>query len=234
MNSYQYLDIQDMLRQNLKPSKVYQHLDTQDMLRQNLKPSTVYQASKIAAYDKIDGHSIQTYTFSADQLTVDGKEYKPRESTTGVSTVKVQQPKWVTRMMRLAALEVATWSKDSTKVGCVIATADGKIAATGYNGLLPIYDDRLLKQHTKEWKNNRIIHAERNALANTVIKNESLYMFVTLPPCLECAKSIALDGNIKAVYALAPEDEKYADRWQFTDACDLLRESGIEYREIVL
>lgn len=149
-----------------------------------------------------------------------------------IQKVKPHQRKWVDRFMKLAH-HIAEWSKDDVKVGAVLVTAEGKIAGIGYNGLLPGIDDSLLYSKNRTLKHAHMIHAEQNALANMTIKSdEPLYMFVTLPPCVECAKSITLNGNIRTVFAMMQEDGRYNDKWDFDTSYQLLHNMGIEYIEI--
>ena len=93
--------------------------------------------------------------------------------------------KWVDRFMKLA-IEVSTWSKDTRQVGCVI-TDGNEVKAMGYNGPAKHHvDERVLSLVDK---NSYIIHAEDNAIFRCgLVHNAS--MFVTKPPCLDCARKI--------------------------------------------
>lgn len=149
---------------------------------------------------------------------------------------KVVNAKWINRFIELA-LMVASWSKDpSTKVGAVIATEDCKVAGIGYNGFLPNVNDRNFYKQGREYKLLHTVHAEQNALANLTIKNnnEPLYIFITRPMCPECAKRIALNGNVKQVFTLIASDapDDFKEKWRVNDAESILKSVGIEYFEV--
>lgn len=93
--------------------------------------------------------------------------------------------RWVENFMGLAR-QVATWSKDSTKVGCVI-TEGNEVKAMGYNGPPSTFvDEEVLALPDK---NLFIVHAEDNALLRCGLTHNG-HMFITKPPCMACATKI--------------------------------------------
>ena len=72
---------------------------------------------------------------------------------------------WSIRFLQMATL-VSTWSKDpNTAVGCVVANDRNQVISLGMNGLpRGASDDERL--HDRDWKLQRIAHAELNAILN--------------------------------------------------------------------
>lgn len=142
--------------------------------------------------------------------------------------------KWHERFIRVAR-EVATWSKDpSTKTGCVIVR-DRRVLTTGYNGFPPGVVDSVERYATREVKYRYIEHAERNAINQAALEGISLRgasMYVTFPPCQECARSIICVG-IRAIYFPADNpvdnDPRVRDRWAASlgAADQMLLEAGV-------
>ena len=135
------------------------------------------------------------------------------------------------------ALAVSKGSKDaSTKVGAVLYRPDLSIASTGFNGLprgIPETAGVLLKlKHDRQWKYDRIVHAEANALDH---KRECTFgygMVVTHPPCSKCALKIISNG-IKTVYTIPASDDlltRWADEIALSE--QLFAESGVKLLRI--
>lgn len=103
------------------------------------------------------------------------------------------------------------------KVGAVIVTEDNtQVLAVGYNG-----NHRGGKNvvDSEEPGKSGFIHAENNALIKMDYNNpKRKKMYVTLSPCLACAKLI-LNASIDEVFYL----ENYRD----SSGVDLLREFGV-------
>jgi dCMP deaminase len=100
-------------------------------------------------------------------------------------------------------------SKDTTKVGCVAVSTEGRIIAVGVNGYPPGYDDSNLS-----YKYEKVIHAEINALINSrAVRGEvhSLYIY-GLPPCKDCMKFIAAFG-VKEVNFFTDKSIKSHKQW---------------------
>ena len=111
------------------------------------------------------------------------------------------------KLMRLA-LFASTMSRDpSTKVGAVIVNASGRVIGSGYN-CVPAGVTTTDRAHRLACT----IHAETNAILST--RSPYLYcatIYVTHPPCCNCAALIASVG-IKRVVHMAPSPE-FAERW---------------------
>jgi dCMP deaminase len=107
----------------------------------------------------------------------------------------------------------ATRSKDPiTKVGCVVVE-NRRVLATGYNGMPRKINDDILSRYEPENKYAWFEHAERNAIYNaaymgTALKGSTLY--VTLAPCVDCARAIIQVGIARIVILKTDIPE----RWQ--------------------
>ena len=119
------------------------------------------------------------------------------------------------------------WSKDpSTKVGAVAVGEQRNQVAFGYNGFPPGLSDLAARLDNRETKLQLTLHAEENALANATFPVKTLY--VTHPPCQQCALRILAARTVKrVVYRTNPELET---RWggSMREAALLLGEGGVE------
>jgi len=134
------------------------------------------------------------------------------------------------KIMMNIAIEMANLSYcKRKKTGCII-TIEGRIIGNGYNGTIQGKDnccEEVCKEcNGKGYLNNEnikcpkcqgmgiitkngILHAEQNALMFMLKKGISSFgatLYVTLSPCINCAKLIAQSGIKRVVYL-----EKYRD-----------------------
>jgi dCMP deaminase len=104
------------------------------------------------------------------------------------------------------ALTASTRSESlNTKVGCAIENHDGRIIATGFNGL----KDKCkinLKKYTREERRDFFIHAESNALS-LVKKGDAKTIYITHSPCINCAQNIIAHGIDTVYYITEYEHE---------------------------
>lgn len=116
--------------------------------------------------------------------------------------------RWITYFFTIARV-VSEQSKDpSTKVGCVVVDKDKHILATGYNGFPVGMRDNAERYLDRSFKLRHVCHAEANAIcqsASTGSCFKNAFIFVTLQPCIECAKLIIQSG-IKEVHFLIDEE----------------------------
>ena len=114
------------------------------------------------------------------------------------------------------------------KVGAIL-TFNGRIVSTGYNGMpTKMTNSCEVKIHDRKELVTRseVIHAEMNAILFAAKNGQSTndcILYVTLSPCVECAKAIIQSGIIKVYYI-----EPYRD----TGGLDLLEFVGIECVQI--
>lgn len=148
--------------------------------------------------------------------------------------------KWNYRFMELA-LHISTWSKDpSTKVGCIVVGPDKEIRSQGYNGFPRGVNDDVEYRQTRPTKYAFYEHAERNAIYNACSFGASLRgctLYVTMPPCADCARAIIQSG-IKQVYFMAPPVDaariQSAGNWRETveNSFEMFREAGVKTAEL--
>lgn len=134
---------------------------------------------------------------------------------------------WDQRFLQLAA-HVATWSKDpSTKVGAVLVGKDKRQVALGYNGFPPNVSDSHFRLRHRDVKLRYTIHAERNVLDNAAFPAASSTLYVTHPPCCNCALSIISKGVSRVVSS--PMSADFASRWagEIFQSRDILREGNV-------
>lgn len=111
-------------------------------------------------------------------------------------------------LMALARAAATRATCDRRHVGCVLATQDGHVLGTGYNGSPrgeAHCDDvghMLVDGHCR-----RTIHAEANAVAHCArrgVSTAGCVAYVTCRPCPPCAMLLAAAGCVRVVY-----DEAY-------------------------
>lgn len=132
--------------------------------------------------------------------------------------------KWNRRFAELAR-HVATWSRDpSTKVGAVIVDQERHPISLGYNGLPKemLDDEKILNNREEKYK--YVIHAERNAIANSPSSVEGCTMYVTHPCCSACAEFIAKSGISTVVWI---HNKEFSDRWNSTDAEVIFKQNKV-------
>lgn len=143
--------------------------------------------------------------------------------------------KWNYRFMEIA-LHISSWSKDpNTKVGSVVVGPDKEIRSQGYNGFPRGVDDNVPERHVRPTKYAFYEHSERNAIYNAVKFGaclEGCTLYVTMPPCADCARGI-IQAGIKHVYYLEPGADKVRKlpngNWRDTveDSFAMFKEAGV-------
>jgi dCMP deaminase len=110
------------------------------------------------------------------------------------------RPSWTDYFLGLAKV-ISQRSHDiHTQHGCVITDESNRILGVGYNGFPKGMADSLLPINRPD-KYNWMIHAERNALANCVIRPDNGIAYVTGQCCNNCIMSLWQEG-IKQVFML--------------------------------
>ncbi len=111
---------------------------------------------------------------------------------------------WDQYFMGLAFLSAMRSKDPSTQVGACIIDEDKKIIGIGYNGFpMGSSDDKMPWNKEGEFLETKypyVVHAELNAILNSIksLKNSTIY--VTHFPCNECAKAIVQSGIKKVVF----------------------------------
>lgn len=110
----------------------------------------------------------------------------------------MNRPTWTQYFLGLAKV-VSLRSHDiQTQHGCVITDINNRILGVGYNGFPKGLDDSSLP-NTRPDKYPWMIHAERNALSNCVIRPDNGIAYVTGQCCNDCIMALWQEG-IRQVY----------------------------------
>lgn len=105
---------------------------------------------------------------------------------------------WISYFIGLAHV-VSKKSHDvQTQHGCVITDRKNRVLGLGYNGFPRGVDDSALP-NTRPDKYPWMIHAERNALANCIVRPDSGIAYVTGQCCNDCIMSLWQEG-VETVY----------------------------------
>ena len=138
---------------------------------------------------------------------------------------------WDEYFMALAHL--AAWrSKDpSTQVGACIVNFSNRVVGIGYNGMPSGCDDNEFpwekEGESQDTKYPYVVHAELNAILNSIQNLAGCRIYVSLFPCNECAKAIIQSGIKEIIY----ESDKYADTAAVIASKRMLRAAGIKLRQ---
>ena len=115
-------------------------------------------------------------------------------------------------------------SKRSTaikkKVGAVIVK-DNSIISYGYNGTPSGFSNMCEDENGKT--KPEVLHAESNAISKvskSTFSSDKATLYVTMSPCIECAKLIIQSGIVKVIFK-----EYYKD----TSGLELLKRANITY-----
>lgn len=110
----------------------------------------------------------------------------------------MNRPSWHQYFLGLAKA-VSLRSHDiQTQHGCIITDQNHRILGVGYNGFPKGLNDEQLP-NTRPNKYPWMIHAERNALSNCVIRPDNGIAYVTGQCCNDCIMALWQEG-IKQVY----------------------------------
>ena len=131
--------------------------------------------------------------------------------------------KWDRRFLDLAKL-VSGWSKDpSTQVGACIVDSKNRIVSVGFNGSPRGVEDVA----ERDRKLLRTVHAEMNALHFANRDVEGCTIYVTHPPCANCAAHIVQRGIGRVVFVQGSKE--FLERWwdNYTEALCIFGEAGV-------
>ena len=117
------------------------------------------------------------------------EDYEPRDVTG-----------WDQYFLQMAFL-VSKRSKDAqTQHGCVITDSQNRVLGIGYNSYPSGMPDELLP-NLRPSKYAWMVHSERNALANCLVRPEGGTAYVTGQPCNPCAMALGQEGVKRFVLA---------------------------------
>ena len=110
------------------------------------------------------------------------------------------RPNWTDYFLGLAKV-VSQRSHDiHTQHGCIITDQNNRILGVGYNGFPRGLDDSKLPTHRPD-KYPWMVHSERNALSNCVVRPDDGIAYVTGQCCNDCTIALWQEG-IKTIYMI--------------------------------
>ena len=117
---------------------------------------------------------------------------------------------WQQYFMGVAKLSAYRSKDPNTQVGACIVSPENKIVGVGYNGLPWGCEDDQFPWAAREGdlydtKYPYVVHAELNAILNSISHLQGCTIYVSLFPCHECVKAIIQSGIKEIIY----EDDKY-------------------------
>lgn len=116
---------------------------------------------------------------------------------------------WDQYFMSMAHLSAKRSKDPNTRVGACIVNPQKRVVGLGYNGFPMGCSDTKYSWEREgdflETKYPYVVHAELNAILNSIQNLAGCTMYVSLFPCNECAKAIIQSGIKTVVY----EDDKY-------------------------
>ena len=100
---------------------------------------------------------------------------------------------WDQYFMAVAKLSAYRSKDPNTQVGACIVSPENKIVGVGYNGLPWGCEDNQFPWENREGemydtKYPYVVHAELNAILNSIQKLNGCRIYVSLFPCHECVK----------------------------------------------
>jgi dCMP deaminase len=136
------------------------------------------------------------------------------------------RPNWTDYFLGLAKV-VSQRSHDiHTQHGCVITDKNNRILGVGYNGFPKGMDDSVLPTSRPE-KYHWMIHAERNALSNCVIRPDNGIAYVTGQSCNDCIMALWQEGIMK-VFMSNSHGTKLFDKTEKNKFELFVKQTGIE------
>ena len=121
----------------------------------------------------------------------------------------------------------------NTQVETCIVSPENKIVGVGYNGLPWGCEDDQFPWAAREGdlydtKYPYVVHAELNAILNSISHLQGCTIYVSLFPCHECVKAIIQSGIKEIIY----EDDKYNGTDSDRAAKRMLDAAGVKYTKI--
>lgn len=139
---------------------------------------------------------------------------------------------WDQYFMGVSKLSALRSKDPSTQVGACIVSPDNRIVGVGYNGMPYGTDDK-----NAPWgrvggfldtKYAFVVHAELNAILNSIKELKGCRIYVSLFPCHECAKAIIQSGISEIIYTC----DKYNGTESDIASKRMLDAAGVKYRKI--
>ena len=129
---------------------------------------------------------------------------------------------------------IAKRSKDPhTQVGAIIVGPDNSIRSTGYNSFPRGIKDDVAERLERPEKYLWMEHADRNAIyaaAKIGVPLEGCRMYLTIPPCMDCARAIIQAGITKIIVDIKKYRSRPSVRYEqdVYKVSTILEEAGVK------
>ena len=110
----------------------------------------------------------------------------------------MSRPTWTNYFLGLSKVASQRSHDIHTQHGCVITDRQNRILGMGYNGFPRDLDDSKLPTSRPE-KYDWMVHAERNALSNCIVRPNNGVAYVTGQCCNDCIMALWQEGVSKVV-----------------------------------
>lgn len=135
---------------------------------------------------------------------------------------------WDEYFMAMAHLAAFRSKDPNTKVGACIVNPERRVVGLGYNGFpFGCSDDLYPWQREGEFLDTKypfVVHAELNAILNSIQNLKGCTIYVSLFPCNECAKAIIQSGITRVIY----EEDKYDGTQANLASKRMFHDAGVE------
>ncbi len=135
---------------------------------------------------------------------------------------------WDEYFMSMAKLSAKRSKDPNTQVGACIVNEDNRIIGLGYNGMPQGNDNFPWNKDGEDNKYKYVMHAEANAIINSIKNLKGCKMYVSLFPCNECAKLITQAGVSEVIY----ESHKYKGELTFDISEKILKACNVQLRQL--
>ena len=140
---------------------------------------------------------------------------------------------WDEYFMSMAHLSAKRSKDPSTQVGACIVNSQKRVVGLGYNGFPKGCDDNEFPWGRDgeflDTKYPYVVHAELNAILNSIQDLNGCTIYVSLFPCNECAKAIIQSGISEVVYL----SDKYSNTDSVKASKMMFKCAGVELRQLV-
>ena len=139
---------------------------------------------------------------------------------------------WDKYFMGVALLSAMRSKDPNTQVGACIVNKQKRIVGIGYNGFpFGCDDDSFPWDNSGDFLNTKypyVVHAEPNAILNSITSLDGCCIYVTLFPCHECVKLLIQSGIKEIIYM----DDKYEGSESDQAAKKMLNAANISFRKM--
>jgi dCMP deaminase len=139
---------------------------------------------------------------------------------------------WDQYFMSMAHLAAFRSKDPNTQVGACIVNPQKRVVGLGYNGFPHGCDDAVYSWEREgeflETKYPYVVHAELNAILNSIQNLAGCTIYVSLFPCNECAKAIIQSGIKKVIY----ESDKYTGTEGNIAAKKMFQDAGVTLEQL--